>query len=274
MTAPNLWIVSAVPAGPQIGFGVLEPQPQLTRSSGTGAGGWQIVDRPWRNATTEWVDTGQFALTMSLIMDTFPNPTSLESQIGVVESWELPAPGSAPPLPPILSVSGPVPHTELPWVVYSINWKDAIRDSATGVRYQQALDVVLWQYLPPTTTTVTTSPASSASGSNSGGSFQYTVKAGDTLPSIATAVYGNWQMWTQIAQLNSLRDPSSLTVGQVLQMPPISGTNSGNNSGGGGAVTPLGPQGTTGAFNPTPVLTGPPAPTPQGPGGPFNPSTG
>lgn len=225
MTTRQLIITQSAPAGPPVTFGLLGDA-QTTRTSGSGAGGWQMVDRPWRAATTEWIDYSSWQLTMSLILDSFPNPTSIEDTIHYVESWEVPPAGSTPPLPPRLLVSGPVPHNDVTWVVYSTTWKAAIRDPLSGARQQQTLDMVLWQYLPPTIALINQSPASAANSGINSGNFTYTVKTGDTLPSIAAAVYGNWQMWVQIAQLNGIRDPNTLTVGQVLQMPATNATTS------------------------------------------------
>lgn len=47
----------------------------------------------------------------------------------------------------------------------------------------------------------------------------YTVKDGDTLSSIAARVLGNVALWQKLATLNSIRDPRSLTPGQVLLLP-------------------------------------------------------
>ena len=38
--------------------------------------------------------------------------TDIETQCAALESFEEPVSGTQPPLPPILTVSGPVPHTE------------------------------------------------------------------------------------------------------------------------------------------------------------------
>lgn len=46
----------------------------------------------------------------------------------------------------------------------------------------------------------------------------YTVKAGDTLWSIAKTQYGDGSKYTQIAQNNNISNPSLIQVGQVLQL--------------------------------------------------------
>lgn len=48
---------------------------------------------------------------------------------------------------------------------------------------------------------------------------QYTVRAGDTLSSIARTQLGNAQRWEEIARLNGIQPPYGLRVGQVLRLP-------------------------------------------------------
>ena len=56
-------------------------------------------------------------------------------------------------------------------------------------------------------------------GSLSGGEMPYTVRAGDSLQTIAAAVWGDSSLWYLIAEKNSLNAASLLTAGQVLTIP-------------------------------------------------------
>jgi nucleoid-associated protein YgaU len=47
----------------------------------------------------------------------------------------------------------------------------------------------------------------------------YTVRAGDTLGGIAVRELGSFNRWHDIADLNGIRDPNSLRIGQVLRLP-------------------------------------------------------
>jgi len=47
----------------------------------------------------------------------------------------------------------------------------------------------------------------------------YTVRKGDTLSGIASALLGKAALYTSIAKLNNLKDPNKITVGQVLKIP-------------------------------------------------------
>lgn len=49
----------------------------------------------------------------------------------------------------------------------------------------------------------------------------YTVKAGDNLWKIAEAVYGSGYNWVDISRENSLKNPDSLAVGQVIELPKV-----------------------------------------------------
>jgi len=48
----------------------------------------------------------------------------------------------------------------------------------------------------------------------------YTIKAGDSLAKIAMKIYGNANKWRELAELNSIADPSKIKVGQVLKLIP------------------------------------------------------
>nr|WP_282581100.1 LysM peptidoglycan-binding domain-containing protein [Ralstonia insidiosa] len=48
---------------------------------------------------------------------------------------------------------------------------------------------------------------------------QYTIRAGDTLRTIAQSAYGDSELWYQIADANDIRSDSDLRVGQTLMIP-------------------------------------------------------
>lgn len=49
----------------------------------------------------------------------------------------------------------------------------------------------------------------------------YTVKAGDTLQSIAAEVYGDAAHWLDLANANNIFGPAVLSVGRVLTLPVV-----------------------------------------------------
>jgi YD repeat-containing protein len=60
-------------------------------------------------------------------------------------------------------------------------------------------------------------PINSFSQGSAGGS--YTVRSGDTLSSIASAIYGDGSLWYKIAEANGLSSASALFEGQTLTLP-------------------------------------------------------
>lgn len=204
-------------------------------SASSGGGGWQIVDRARQKAATEWLDYYPWVMSCTCILDMIATGEDagggIEETIGLLESFELPVLGSSPPLPPILTVSGPVPHTELFWVLTKLDFAGGetgqIRDD-NGNRTQQGFTIELTEYSPSTAVTSRAlSPAQQAAlstGSAAGqttvsGTTSYTVRGNDTLQSIAVAQLGNVNLWTQIALLNGLSNSALLFPGQILLLP-------------------------------------------------------
>jgi LysM repeat protein len=218
------------------------------------SGGWQVVDRPKQVAATQWFDRPPFQLEMDLILDgsatNYPNksysqqikfaptvafdvngnaivgPTenaySVEEACSQLEKWLEAVPTLREP--PNITVSGPVPGTQRTWILYSIDFSEAIRDFSTGVRVQQQLKVVLYEYNSPlvsTNSAANTSPAATAQkppkATKSPSYTIHTVVKGETLLSIAGKkgyAYAN-----KIAALNNIRDPKTIFPGQKLKMP-------------------------------------------------------
>lgn len=96
--------------------------------------------------------------------------------------------------------------------------------------------------IPPAPVEVSMSPGTPGTGTTQPSGDKYTVKAGDTLTSIAAAQLGGAKYQTLIAKLNPTVDPNKLRLGQVLNMPPKPST----------AVTPV----AGGTTPPTPAILG------------------
>lgn len=58
----------------------------------------------------------------------------------------------------------------------------------------------------------------STSRNNAGAASSYTVKGGDSLQSVAQAVWGDASLWYVLAEANGLSNASSLTAGQTLRL--------------------------------------------------------
>lgn len=214
-------------------------------SASAGTGGWQVTDATRQKAKTEWLDYYPIAMSMKLRVDVnragAPDNGSLDPNVdgacAVLESFEVPTPGSRPPLPPIISIWGPVPHTELFWVCSRLDFLGGEGDvivNAAGARTMQQVQLELTEYSPSSVIQSNLTPAQQAAqvgASGIGGGVTsgsttlaasgktYTVVAGDTLQSIAANVLGNVAAWVNIALLNGLAYGSVLTPGRVLQLP-------------------------------------------------------
>lgn len=205
-----------------------------------GTGGWQIVDRPRQVAATQWYDRPPWQLQLTCLMTAEiifgVVDGSIEAYCNEVESWFDPIPGTLQP--PVLQVSGPVPGTSRQWVGYALEQQEAIRDPVNGLRVQQRFKFTLYEFNPPLSSLSSAHPAFTPAGlaqqqitaqqvtSQALGGFavaastrSYTVRAGDTLQSIAATQLGNYNLWSVIAGLNNIRDPSSLTAGQIIYLP-------------------------------------------------------
>lgn len=50
--------------------------------------------------------------------------------------------------------------------------------------------------------------------------MEYVVKSGDSLSKIARDVLGDMSLWPTIAELNNIREPYRIEIGQVLKLTP------------------------------------------------------
>lgn len=197
--------------------------------AGGGQGGWQIVDTPRSVAKTQWYDRSPMQLTLTLLMESEVingvAGASIEYACQILDGWQDKTPGTDQP--PIFNITGPVPGIQHQWCIYTMSFDDAIRDAQAGFRTQQHISLTLYEYNSPLQSTVNApSPAEfaavngpSISSDNAGGYYIYTVRSGDTLESIASALLNNYSDWQEIATLNNIRDPDNLYPGQSLQIP-------------------------------------------------------
>jgi LysM repeat protein len=226
MAQTIITIQSVFPAGTSVDF-ALWGDSTYAPAGAASTGGWQIVDRPRLVAATQWYDRSPYELDMPLAIDSevsygYPGG-SIEAQCLCVEQWQDKAPGQLQPA--VLSVTGPVPGQQRQWVVYTVSFGEALRDPIAGFRTQQQLTLSLYEYNSPIASvsgnpTPATQAAANLNAQEASQSYSiYIVNAGDTLPTVAQVVYGNASLWTLIATLNNIRDPSSISAGQVLKIP-------------------------------------------------------
>lgn len=236
--------------GPSAVSAILLGNPGLSRQGGTsasassGGGGWQVTDRTRSKAATIWLDYYPLVMTIQLRIDggvgLDDEVAEIEGECSVLESFELPIPGSVPPLPPLVTIEGPVPHTDKFWVCTRLEFpagdESALRNSA-GLRTMQLANIELTEYSPTSAIAEDLTPAQAAAlasvmpaGTIPGGPASgqttltasgqvYTVVAGDTLQSVAAKVLGSVTDWPNLALLNGLPMGALLVAGEILQLP-------------------------------------------------------
>jgi nucleoid-associated protein YgaU len=172
---------------------------------------------------------------------------SIESQLADLESLAFPSGSdSAPPQIKIQAAGGAVPHQGRDWVIDSLTWGDALMND-NGDRVRQEVTLALLEYIPeeritalpaspanrereaanakntkpgagPKRTTVTAPTRGRGIGAVLRGS-QLAQGPGEDLLSIAARELGDAERWREIADLNGIRDPRSITLGQVVRLP-------------------------------------------------------
>ena len=195
-----------------------------------GQGGWQTVDRPREVAGMQWYDRSPMQLVLPLLMDSeiingiAGAGSPIEYTCQLLDGWQDKIPGTN--MPPVFSISGPVPGIQHQWCIFTLSFTEAIRDYQAGFRTQQKVDLTLYEYNSVLQSTLNTpGPAAQAAylstqqNNSAGGYFIYQVVTGDTLESIAARLLSNYASWPSIAALNNIRDPLNIAPGQQLQIP-------------------------------------------------------
>lgn len=184
-----------------------------------GYGGWTQVPRPRRKALTQWDGGSPYGVTFSVLFDgIFDGSGSVEDDIAKLEKLaRSPAPGVEPP---VVTVDAGIPHANLKWVVEDLQWDPNPEYNQKGDRIRHECTIVLLEHVAGSVGANAQQRAlrSVNSTSTTTGST-YTARPSDTLPSIAAAQLGDASRWTELADLNAIRDPRNLFVGQQLRLP-------------------------------------------------------
>ncbi len=199
-----------------------------------GYGGWETVARPDRTALTVWRGFEPLRLAGAVLIDHFfedPEDRSdrcredrqrLERMAGRGE-------GARDREPPVLRVEAPgesVPRQDVSWVIEALEWQEEgvifnragnpVRLAATLTLLQHVEDRVLHDR---SAANRRKEQRAKRSARRRRGPRRYTVRAGDTLQRIAHEQLGDADEWRELANLNGIRDPRRLRVGQVLRLP-------------------------------------------------------
>jgi len=208
---------------------------QLNGDVPTPSGGiakWRQISRPRRRDVLEFDSEDPLKLAFGIMLE--QQGGEVESLCGRIYGW---AARNSFDEPTVVHIAGPVPYPELDYVITKIDVGDEVRRGPDGQRWRQELRLELTEYQRPDLITQSPSPAAAATAAASapsspattdvliqaatggGSSKTYTVRKGDTLSAIAARQLGNANRWQDIANLNGVRDPRTLKVGQVLKLP-------------------------------------------------------
>lgn len=250
MATPPLGYVSITCADPPVSVvcRLGEERPEVT----DGYGGWNEVPRPRRTTVTTWTGTPAVRMSLSILMDNWADGTSIEYLIRRLSRMALPRAGGQPPTVKVDAAGGHLPYQGRTWVIDAIAWGDALMN-ANGNRVRQAATLTLLEFVSDDVIDAKKRSAaqkrrakknaakntkrknakekrrpakrnrrsSRKPGSRSAGLRASSVTAydGEDLMSIAANELGDAGRWREIAELNDIRDPRSIAVGQVLRLP-------------------------------------------------------
>jgi hypothetical protein len=228
-----------------------EERPDVT----AGYGGWEEVARPRRVAVVTWTGSSVRRMSLEVLIDNWAAGTSIESEIAALDALARPRRGGSPPSITLDAAGGHLPYKGLRWVVDGIAWGDALMNPY-GNRTRQAATLSLVEFVSDELVEERSpanrrqAKAASKSGKNSKRGAKEKRKAasrgkgskarrrsvsharditatsatsavfeGEDLASIAARELGDGRRWREIADLNGLRDPRAIQVGQVLRLP-------------------------------------------------------
>lgn len=231
--------ITLTSTSPRLSVTALRGQSGAVPVSGTI--GWTEVPRPKRKALTTWDGNSPLRVLLPIILgirpgsDSFIDDTSAAGDRTTLERMAQPSAVGAEP--PIITIVGPMLHNDVRWVIEDFDWDPNPMSSPTGKGFvvRQAVTVHLLEHVAgdsiieqsaaartravAATKSATAAKAAGSSTAQTTHAKTYVVKAGDTLSSIAARVLGNYKRWNEIATLNNIRDPNTITVGQELRLP-------------------------------------------------------
>lgn len=163
---------------------------------------WETIDRPKRVQAIDWVGQNAMVMTVNLQLDGYREDRSIEAQCTQLERLARPANATRLLQPSSLSLAGPVPHTELNWVVTAIEWLDVIY-SEQGFRLRQFFNLEVTEYID------LHEIINNDVRQNKTRFRTVTVKKGYDLRQIAALMMGDSSLWRRIETIKGkkFRDP-------------------------------------------------------------------
>lgn len=185
-----------------------------------GRGGWEEVTRNRRTPVTQWVGSGLAKTTVTVWLSGWSDQSSIEPALQVLDVLAPLAPTGETPR--VLVVGAPGVPATMRWVIQSVQVTERLR-LPTGETARAQVILELLEYRAGDVVVARQSATKRSVVRNGTPAATkpktYTVRKGDTLAGIAARLLGKSARWTEIAKLNSLRNPNSLKVGQKLKLP-------------------------------------------------------
>jgi nucleoid-associated protein YgaU len=201
----------SIPPGRSVDL-ILDADPPVMSGGG---GGWQVTPRWGRKGLTSWQGVDPYTLTFTALLDAkFAGKEDVESDVDELEAMY--APRGDFNAPRHLRVVGASPGTDKEWLFTGLVWQSSLRTS-DGKRRIAPCEITLMEFVSPDSVIRPTKRAQDASNRKR----LYTVKAGDTLTSIAKKQLGDASLADDIRRENlpALRDPRSLKAKMVILLP-------------------------------------------------------
>jgi len=199
-----------------------------------GYGGWEIVNRPRRRGTLEWVGVEPYEVTIDLLFDTWGYSRSLpfNAWVGknsldvaaerltndVREMDQMARPVALGRPSPQIKVTGKVVpiDPDMVWIISAIKWGDAIFNSE-GFILRQECTVSLLQADGGEHANVI-GPVKGPKKPSKVPQF-HIWKKGNTFELLSIKYYGNASYRVRIMKLNHIRDWKKVKVGQKIKLP-------------------------------------------------------
>jgi LysM domain len=210
---------------------------------GQGFGGWEAVERPRRKPLTYWKGQPGLQLTLPILLDRWSTGVSIEAAIERLQKMGQPtAADGEPPQVTIRATGGAVPFQGRTWVLGELSFGDALMNE-DGNRVRQYATLTLWEYVEDVYLTERSAAnrrrrkkrsrrhgaarkriVAKRSGkprkrASLRAVAQLELGEGEDLATIAARELGDADRWTEIAELNGLRDPRAISPGQVIRLP-------------------------------------------------------
>lgn len=200
-------LVQVRPKGPTLRF-------QFNPVSVVRTGGlarYDEITRPLRKSATEFAGQDLERITFTLIFEGYPS-RSVEGDLATLRGMAKPL-GSGKRGPLVKLVYGPLAENKL-WTVSIDDQPDELRRrDLRRVRQDVVVTLLEWVEAEASLTSI------EKHNEEHGGSHRSVVADGRTLAEIAADELGDPERWTEIAELNGIRDPRSVAVGTELFLP-------------------------------------------------------